>query len=151
MSNSGIFSSYMQDAIKEALSDSNEVPVGAVIVYNNKIIAKTKNQMITKVDSTAHAEIEAIRQASLFLKKYRLEECSLYVTLEPCPMCAFAISLARIKNLYFGAQDIKYGAVLNNIKMYQSNLTNHKPNIYDGIMKNECELLLKNFFRQKRK
>lgn len=151
MDNKIPFNTYMQYAIDEASLAINEVPVGAVVVKNNKIIAKGSNKMITKRDPTAHAEIEAIRNACLALGEYRLEDCSIYVTLEPCPMCAFAISLARIKSIYIGAEDQKYGAILNNIKIYNGNFTNHKPQVYDCIMKEECELLLAKFFSNKRK
>ena len=133
-----MFNKYMQYAIDEAKKAEGEVPVGAVIVdKNGNIIGSGKNQMITKCDPTAHAEIEAIRNATAKIGSYRLVDCSIYVTLEPCPMCSFAIKLARIKNIYTGSQ--------TNI-----NTDNHKPIIYDNIMESECSQLLYDFFKQKR-
>ena len=133
-----MFNKYMQYAIDEAKNCDGEVPVGAVIVdKNGNIIGRGKNQMITKCDPTAHAEIEAIRNATTKIGKYRLIDCSIYVTLEPCPMCSFAIKLARIKNIYTGSQ--------TNI-----NTDNHMLTIYDNIMESECSQLLHDFFKQKR-
>jgi tRNA(adenine34) deaminase len=128
----------MQHAIDEAKKADGEVPVGAVIIdKNGNIIGRGKNQMITKCDPTAHAEIEAIKNAATKIGKYRLIDCSIYVTLEPCQMCIFAIKLARIKNIYIGSQ--------TNI-----NTNNHKLIIYDNIMESECSQLLYDFFKQKR-
>ncbi len=130
--------------------DQGEVPVGAVIVKNNQIIAAAHNQNITLQDSTAHAEILAIRKANQILKTHRLDDCDLYVSLEPCPMCAAAISLARIKRLYYAASDAKSGGVENGAKIFTHKQCHHKPEIYGGIGAAESEKLLKEFFAQKR-
>ena len=128
----------MQYAIDEAKNCDGEVPVGAVIIdKNGNIIGRGKNQMITKCDPTAHAEIEAIKNATAKIGKYRLIDCSIYVTLEPCQMCNFAIKLARIKNIYIGSQT-------------KINTDNHKLIIYDNIMESQCSQLLHDFFKQKR-
>ena len=133
-----MFNKYMQYAIDEAKNCDGEVPVGAVIIdKNGNIIGRGKNQMITKCDPTAHAEIEAIKNATAKIGKYRLIDCSIYVTLEPCQMCNFAIKLARIKNIYIGSQT-------------KINTDNHKLTIYDNIMESQCSQLLHDFFKQKR-
>jgi len=143
--------------IKEALEqariafDKGEVPVGCVIVKNNEIIAKAHNQNIALQDSTAHSEILAIKQANQVLKNHRLNDCDLYVSLEPCPMCAGAISLARIKRLYYAASDAKSGGVENGSKVFSHPQCHHKPEIYSGIGALDAEKLLKDFFSQKRK
>ncbi len=142
----------MLEALKFAKNayDNNEVPVGAVIVQNGKIIAQAHNLIVTNNDPTAHAEIEAIKMAAHTLGSYNLDDCDLYVTLEPCPMCAYAIALARIKSLYFGAEDLKRGAVLNGPKLFSAACTFHKPEVYSGIMENDCSALLKGFFAKLR-
>jgi tRNA(adenine34) deaminase len=127
-----------------------EVPVGAVIVKNNQIIAAAHNQNITLKDSTAHAEILAIRKANQILQTHRLDDCDLYVSLEPCSMCASAISLARIRRLYYAASDPKSGGVENGAKIFTHQQCHHKPEIYSGIGAVESEKLLKEFFAQKR-
>ncbi|MFV0380065.1 MAG: tRNA adenosine(34) deaminase TadA [Anaerorhabdus sp.] len=144
---------FMRLAYKEALKarDKDEVPVGAVIVFNNKVIAKAYNLRNKKQQSIAHAEILAIQKACKKIGSWRLEDCDLYVTLEPCPMCAGAIIQSRIKNVYFGAYDQKggsFGSVtdLSKVKGY-----NHYPNIFGGIMEEESSKLLKDFFKNKRK
>jgi len=146
---------YMKIAIELAKKAANqdEVPIGAVIVdnVNNQIIAQTHNLCEHVTDSTAHAEILAIQEACKNLKQNRLRNCDLYVTLEPCTMCAAAISFARIENLYFGAYDKKGGAVINGVKFYDQGSCNHKPNIFSGILEEECAKLLKDFFKAKRK
>ena len=129
---------------------NQEVPVGAVIVHNNQPIATAHNLIVTKKDPTAHAEIEVIKIAAQILGSYNLDSCDLYVTLEPCPMCTYAIALARIKRLYFGAEDLKRGAVTNGPKLFGASCTFHKPEIYSGIMERECSVLLKDFFAQRR-
>jgi tRNA(adenine34) deaminase len=143
---------YMLEALKLASKayDNNEVPVGAVIVQNRKVIASAHNFIITNNDPTAHAEMEVIKMAAHTLGNYNLEDCDLYVTLEPCPMCAYAIALARIKRLYFGAEDLKRGAVINGPKLFAASCTFHKPEIYSGIMESECSELLKSFFAKLR-
>ena len=140
------------DAITKArlAGQSGEVPIGAVIVKDGKIIATAHNLVETMNDPTAHAEIVAIRAAATVLKTPRLIDCDLYVTLEPCAMCAQAISLARIRRLYFGAYDIKGGGVENGARIFSHKTCNHKPEIYGGISEKECADLLSDFFKAKR-
>lgn len=137
-------------AKKAALED--EVPIGAVIVdpKTNEIVAEAYNQSQHVLDATAHAEIEVIRKACAKLKQNRLRGLDLYVTLEPCTMCAAAISFARIENLYFGAEDEKGGAVLNGVKFFEAPTCHHRPQIHSGILAEESSILLKTFFKSKR-
>ncbi|WHQ47147.1 MAG: nucleoside deaminase [Candidatus Midichloria sp.] len=143
---------FMRHAICEARKafDNTEVPVGAIIVLNHQIIAKVHNLSISNIDITAHAEILALREASHKLQARYLTECDLYVTLEPCAMCAYAISLARIKRLYFGAYDHKTGGVDHGPCIYTHSSTHHKPEYYGGIEERRCSKLLKDFFIKKR-
>jgi tRNA(adenine34) deaminase len=145
--------SFITEAINQAqlAFKQGEVPVGAVIVKNNQIIAAAHNQNIFLKDTTAHAEILAIRKANQILQTHRLDNCDLYVSLEPCPMCASAISLARIKRLYYAASDEKSGGIENGAKIFNHRQCHHKPEIYSGIGAVESEKLLKEFFSQKRK
>lgn len=124
----------------------NSVPIGAVVVRGGEIISSAGNEVRELNDPTAHAEVLAIRRASKYLGTEFLTECDIYVTLEPCAMCAQAISLARIRRLYFGAYDEKYGAVEHNARIF--NYALHKPEIIGGIMENECSNLLKDFFKK---
>ena len=144
----------MEIAFKEAKKayKNNEVPVGAVITdsYGN-IISRAFNQVETQQDPTAHAEILAIKKATVKIGNKRLTDCNLYVTLEPCSMCASAIEQSRIKRLYFGCEDLKKGAVNNGVKIFNQKSCNHKPEIYDGIKEKECSNLLKKFFKHLRK
>jgi tRNA(adenine34) deaminase len=144
--------SFMQFAIALAKKAAvgGEVPVGAVVVRDGKIISSAHNLVENGKDPTAHAEIVAIRSACQILQTTRLVDCDLYVTLEPCAMCAQAISFARIRRLYFGAYDEKGGGVENGARIFSQNTCHHKPEIYGGIFENECAELLKNFFAQKR-
>ncbi|MBC26460.1 MAG: tRNA-specific adenosine deaminase [Rhodospirillaceae bacterium] len=130
----------------------DEVPVGAVIVDGNtgEIIARAGNRVEELHDPTAHAEIIAIRKACAALGQNRLEGCDIYVTLEPCTMCAGAISLARLRRLYFGAMDIKGGAVENGVKFFEHSTCHHVPEIYGGIQEPASNKLLKAFFQSKR-
>jgi tRNA(adenine34) deaminase len=144
----------MFEAIKcaEEASSIGEVPVGAII-YNPKtsqIISKSFNKTNKNMDPTAHAEINVIRNACKKLECSRLIDCDLYVTLEPCIMCAAAISQARIRRLYFGADDLKYGSINGNINYFQKENTNHLPEIYDNICSDSCNRLLINFFKERR-
>jgi tRNA(adenine34) deaminase len=144
----------MLEAIKcaEEASSIGEVPVGAII-YNPKtsqIISKSFNKTNKNMDPTAHAEINVIRDACKKLERSRLIDCDLYVTLEPCIMCAAAISQARIRRLYFGADDLKYGSINGNINYFQKENTNHLPEIYDNICSDSCNRLLINFFKERR-
>ncbi len=142
----------MKEAIKEAEKSfkKDEVPVGAVLVYENKIIATAHNLIRTKKDPAAHAEILAIRKAAKKLNNERLIDASLYVTIEPCAMCAGAIILARIKNLIFGAKDQKTGACGSVFDVISNKKNNHKVNVISGIMENECAEIMKKFFKNKR-
>ena len=144
----------MFEAIKcaEEANSINEVPVGAII-YNSQtsqIISKSFNKTNKNLDPTAHAEINVIRDACKILNTSRLINCDLYVTLEPCIMCAAAISQARIRRLYFGADDLKYGSINGNINYFQKENTNHLPEIYDNICSESCNRLLINFFKERR-
>lgn len=140
---------FMREALKEAKKAYNklEVPVGAVIVKDGEIISRAHNIKETKKDTTKHAEILAIQRASKKLNSWRLNDCEMYVTLEPCPMCAGAIIQSRIKKIYIGAMDEKTGAcgsVLNLIEDYKFN---HKVEIEKGLLKAESEKILKDFFK----
>ncbi|MBR1601724.1 MAG: nucleoside deaminase [Alphaproteobacteria bacterium] len=145
---------YMQIALKCARKafEQDEVPVGAVIVNpaNGEIVAKAYNKSAHRGDATSHAEIIAIKKACTKLKASRLWDLDMYVTLEPCTMCAAAISFARIANLYFGATDTKGGAVVSGVKFYDSATCHHRPNVKSGVLEQPCSELLKNFFKNKR-
>lgn len=140
---------FMRLALREAAqaAEIGEVPIGAVVVYQGEVIAKAHNYRETWRDPTAHAELIAIQEASRRLGGWRLQECDLYVTLEPCPMCAGAVMLARIRHLYYGAVDAKGGAVESKVALLEPNLWNHHPNITGGILADECGMILKDFFR----
>ena len=144
---------YMREAVKEAqqAARENEVPVGAVIVHNNKIIARGHNQIERLKDPTAHAEIIAITSAANFLGTKWLNEASLYVTIEPCSMCAGALVLARVKNLFFGARDPKTGACGSIVNIANHKKLNHRIKITKGVLEKDCGAILKEFFRKKRK
>ncbi len=144
---------FMKEAIKEAQKAYNklEVPVGAVIVKEGKIIARAHNLKETKFDTTKHAEILAIQKASKKIKSWRLLDCEMYVTLEPCSMCAGALINARIKKVYIGANDGKTGAVGSVFNLLEDYTFNHKVEVEKGILKTECENILKNFFKELRK
>jgi len=128
----------------------NEVPVGAVLVLDNKIIASSHNHTIIENDPTAHAEIKAIRIASKKIGNHRLIGSSLYVTLEPCAMCYGAIVHARISRLVFGAHEPKSGVCGSSIKLNEYDFFNHKPEITSGVLEEDCSSILKNFFKKKR-
>lgn len=143
---------YMKQALKEAKKAYKklEVPVGAVIVKDGEIIARAYNQKETKYDTTKHAEILAIQRASKKLKAWRLLDCEMYVTLEPCSMCAGAIINSRIKKLYIGAMDYKTGAVGSKLNLLEDYIFNHKVEVETGVMQEECENILKDFFKDLR-
>lgn len=143
---------YMKQAIKEAQKayQKEEIPVGAIIVKEGKIIARAHNQKETKQDTTKHAEIIAIQKASKKIGAWRLENCEMYVTLEPCTMCMGAIINARIKKIYIGTTDEKTGACGSFIDLSQYKY-NHKVEIEKGILKEQCEYILKDFFKELRK
>jgi len=134
----------------QAAAQAGEVPVGCVIVCAGDLVAQTANRTIADHDPTAHAEMLAIRHAARTLGNERLLDCDLYVTLEPCAMCAAAISFARIRRLYFGAADRKGGAVENGVRYFSSPSCLHRPEIYGGIGENEAAELMRRFFRARR-
>lgn len=142
----------MDLAIREArlAGERDEVPIGAVIVRGNLVVASAGNRTREFNDPTAHAELLAIREACGNLEQERLEGCDLYVTLEPCTMCAAAISFARIRRLYYATDDPKGGAVVSGVKFYSSPTCHHVPDIYAGIGESEASSLLKSFFQEKR-
>lgn len=144
---------WMKLAIQEAKKAENigEVPVGAIIVKDDLIISRGHNHLISISDPTAHAEIQAIRSAGLFLKNYRMTELTLYVTLEPCVMCLGAIMNARIKRLVYGAFDPKTGVCGSCENLTNAKFFNHKLLIEGGILEGDCKKLLQKFFRDKRK
>lgn len=142
---------WMEFALKEAEKayESDEVPVGAIVVFNNQIIGKGYNQIEKLQDPTAHAEIIAITAAASFLKSRRLEGCNIYVTLEPCAMCAGAIVLARIPELFFGAYDPKAGACSSIYTITNDTRLNHRVITKGGVLEEKCGLILKDFFLKK--
>ena len=127
-----------------------EVPVGCVIVCNGELIGQGRNSPITLIDPTAHAEMLALRQATLSVGNYRLEDSIVYSTLEPCPMCAGALVHARVKTLFFGARDIRFGAVRSKFRITDSGLLNHSVEVEEGLLGNEATELLQRFFRERR-
>ena len=138
----------MDSAIQLAKSVKGEIAVGAVIVKDGEIIASACNSKEKDCDVTSHAEIIAIRETEKKLGRWRLEDCDLYVTLEPCPMCAWAIINSRIKNVYFGSYDANYGALGSKIDLRK--IANSKLNVYGGIMEDECDKILKDCFKELR-
>ena len=139
---------FMREALKEAKKAYNklEIPVGAVIVKDGEIIAKAHNIKEEKKDTTKHAEILAIQKASKKLETWRLNDCEMYVTLEPCPMCAGALIQSRIKKVYIGTMDEKTGACGSVLNLLEDFKFNHKVEVEKGILKEECEKILKEFF-----
>ena len=134
----------------EKAGKSGEVPIGCVIVHDNDVIATAGNRTLTDRDPTGHAEILAIRQATAVFGSERLVDCDLYVTLEPCTMCAGAISLARIRRLYYGAADPKGGAVESGVRFFASPACHHAPEIYSAVGERAAAALLQEFFRARR-
>ena len=149
----GSHASYMRVALGEAQAamEENEVPVGAIIVRGAKIIAAAHNQREQLRDPTAHAEMIAITQAAESIGSWRLEQCALYVTLEPCPMCAGAILQARIPIVVFGASDPKAGAVQSLFQLLNDERLNHRCEVVGGVLAEPCGLILSQFFQQQRK
>ena len=143
---------YMKKAIKQAYKagEQGEVPIGAVIVFDGKVIASAYNKRNSLKDATSHAEVLAIKKACKKVGDWRLDGAEMYVTLEPCPMCAGAIINARIKKVYFGAYERKSGAVMSNYRILYSGSLNHKAEAQGGVLEEECSSLLKKFFREKR-
>ena len=145
-------SPFMEAALAEAEAAArrDEVPIGAVVVRDGAILARAGNRTRELGDPTAHAEMLAIREACRLTQSERLPDADLYVTLEPCPMCAAAISFARIRRLYFGAADEKGGAVVSGVRFYAQATCHHAPETYAGIAEKQASQLLKSFFREKR-
>jgi tRNA(adenine34) deaminase len=133
-----------------AAAAGGEVPVGCVVVRDGAVIARARNRTVTDHDPTAHAEMLAIRAAAAALGTERLTDCDIYVTLEPCAMCAGALSFARIRRLYYGAADPKGGAVDNGVRFFASPSCHHRPEVYGGIAEQEAAALLRGFFAERR-
>ena len=144
--------SFMDQALDlaRAAAANGEVPVGCVVVRDGEVIASAGNRTLTDRDPTAHAELLAIRQAARAIGSERLLDCDLYVTLEPCAMCAGAMSFARIRRLYYGATDPKGGAVDSGVRFFASPTCHHRPEVYAGIGESAASLLLKDFFAARR-
>lgn len=144
--------SFMDQALDlaRAAAAAGEVPVGCVVVREGEVIGRGANRTLTDRDPTGHAEMIAIRQAARALGTERLTDCDVYVTLEPCAMCAGAISFARIRRLYYGAADPKGGAVDNGVRFFASPSCHHRPEVYGGIGESEASAMLKDFFAARR-
>jgi tRNA(adenine34) deaminase len=144
--------SFMDQALEQAraAAAAGEVPVGCVVVRDGAVVAATHNRTVTDRDPTAHCELLAIRQAAAALGSERLADCDLYVTLEPCAMCAAAISFARIRRLYYGAADPKGGAVESGVRFFDAPTCHHRPEIYGGLGEADAAALLKDFFKARR-
>ena len=143
---------FMGEALRLArcAREQGEVPVGAVVVCGSEVVGRGANSPVSRVDPTAHAEILALREAAAALGNYRLEDATLYVTLEPCCMCAGALVAARVKRLVFGARDLRFGAVRSKFALADSDLLNHQVDIVEGVLAAECTLLLQAFFQKRR-
>jgi len=143
---------YMRQAIEAAkiAQENGDVPIGAVVVYENQIIGRTYNQREQLKDPTAHAEIIALTQAAAFIESWRLTGCTMFVTLEPCAMCAGALVLGRLDRLVYGCNDPKAGACGSLYNIVQDGRLNHRLEITSGVLADECAKLLQDFFRQKR-
>lgn len=144
---------FMKEALAEAkkAADEGEVPIGAVIVHHGEIIARGHNRKESDRDPTSHAEIEAIRQAAPFFRSWRVEEATLYVTMEPCPMCAGAILAARIERVVYGTADLKAGAVRTLYRLLEDERLNHRCEVTAGVLEEECREILRDFFQRRRK
>lgn len=140
---------FMREALKEAQKayDQAEVPIGAVVVCNGEVIGRGHNLREKEQDATLHAEIKAIRQANQHLGSWRLEDCELFVTLEPCPMCSGAMILARMKKVIFGAFDPKAGTAGTFMNLLQDSRFNHQVEVEQGVLEEECQEILRSFFK----
>ena len=143
---------YMKMAIEQAkiAEENGDVPIGAVIVYKNQIIAKAYNQRQQLQDPTAHAEIIALTQAAAFVESWRLHDCTIYVTLEPCPMCAGALVLGRLDRLVYGCDDPKTGACKSLYNIVQDERLNHRLKVTSGVLADDCSRILQDFFQRRR-
>jgi len=143
---------FMKEALKEAQKayEINEVPIGAIIVRNGEIVGRGYNQKETMKDATLHAEISAIKDACVNLRGWRLPGCTMYVTLEPCPMCAGALVNSRIERLVIGARDLKTGACGSVLNIVQMEKLNHQINVQFGVLEEDCSNILKTFFAELR-
>jgi tRNA(adenine34) deaminase len=143
---------YMREALALAVEAerNNEVPVGAVIVLNNEVLARGRNSPIALNDPTAHAEILALREAASKIANYRLEQATMYVTLEPCVMCAGALVAARLSRLVFAARDLRFGGVRSKFRLADSEVLNHRLQVTEGILGAECTELMQRFFAARR-
>ncbi len=143
---------FMQEALELArqAAASGEVPVGAIVVVEGRVAGRGANSPIAKNDPTAHAEMLALREAAQAVGNYRLEEATLYVTLEPCVMCAGALVAARVKRLVFGTRDLRFGGVRSKFRVADTDLLNHQVEIVEGVLAAECVELLQNFFAARR-
>ncbi len=143
---------FMLLAIKEAEKSAalDEVPVGAVVVKDGKVIAKGHNLREKTKDPTSHAEIVAIRKACKKLGSWRLEDCTMYVTIEPCSMCAGTLLWTRIKKIVYGAKDLKGGAIESSFRLFESKTINHHPELVGGVLEEKCSIIMSSFFKNKR-
>jgi len=143
---------FMREALELArqAAASGEVPIGAIVVVDGRVIGRGANSPIAKSDPTAHAETLALREAAQKAGNYRLEDATLYVTLEPCVMCAGALVAARVKRLVFGTRDLRFGGVRSKLRIADSELLNHQVEIVEGVLAAECVELLQNFFAARR-
>jgi tRNA(adenine34) deaminase len=137
-------------ALADAAEEQEEVPVGAVVVVGEQIVGRGANSPIGKLDPTAHAEILALREAAQAVGNYRLEEATVYVTMEPCAMCAGALVAARVKRLVFGTRDLRFGAVRSKFRLVDSDLLNHQVEVVEGVLAEDCVRRLQGFFRGRR-
>ncbi len=144
--------SYMDLALAEAraAAAAGEVPVGCVVVRDGEVVARSRNRTLADHDPTAHAEMLALRAAAAAIGSERLVDCDVYVTLEPCTMCAGALSFARIRRLYYGAADPKGGAVENGVRFFSAATCHHRPDVYGGIGEQAAAALLREFFAERR-
>jgi tRNA(adenine34) deaminase len=140
----------MAMAQARAAAAAGEVPIGCVVVHDGTVVARAHNRTIADHDPTAHAEMLALRAAAAALGTERLTDCDVYVTLEPCAMCAGALSFARIRRLYYGAADPKGGAVESGVQLFASPTCHHRPEVYGGIAEQEAAALLREFFAERR-
>jgi tRNA(adenine34) deaminase len=148
--NSDVHFMYMAMELAREAEGSGEVPIGAIVVLEDRVIGRGRNSPIERNDPTAHAEILALREASAAIGNYRLEGATLYCTLEPCVMCAGALVAARVSRLVFGARDLRFGGVRSKFRVADSDLLNHRVEIVEGVLAADCTELLQRFFDARR-